>query len=95
MRTHHRRFGGRTGELILLFALIAFSAALLGAEFWFWTAAQTWLSHQGGPYLLAAAGGVMFVASLWVLRRLWSAFLRYYRYEAHTLRPLDDRENNE
>ncbi len=29
---------------------------------------------------------------VWVLKYPWTALLRYYRYEAHTLRPLKDNE---
>jgi hypothetical protein len=74
-------------ELALGFGLVAVSAAFLVGVF------------MGGAYLLGPAGraggpvmiGVM-GAAFWVLKHPWTALLRYYRYEAHTLRPLKEDE---
>ena len=33
--------------------------------------------------------GILALA-FWVLKYPWNALLRYYRYEAHTLRPIKD-----
>jgi hypothetical protein len=64
-----------------LFGIVAAAVYMLGP-----------LTSSGG----SRGGGMMVVGALGfgiaLLRYPWAALLRYYRYEAHTLRPLKDNE---
>jgi hypothetical protein len=86
-------------EVGLALGLVVVSAVVLvavtvGASYLFAPAGRA-----GGPLL---AGSI--ALAFWILKYPWTALLNYYRYEAHTLRPLkedettipgDGREKNE
>lgn len=74
-------------EVGLALALIVVSAVILiavsaGASYFFAPAGRA-----GGPLLVGSLA-----LAFWVLKYPWTALLRYYRYEAHTLRPLKEDE---
>ncbi len=80
--THHKRWGGRTLELILLFVLILLSIGLI-----VWGVYQgTKLGGSTGPLLgIAVGGGIAFL--------LWARFLEFYRYDRNNLRPIQKEED--
>lgn len=79
--THHKRWGGRTLELILLFALILLSIGLIVGGFYLGTK----LGGSKGPLLgIVIGGGIVFL--------LWAGFLEFYRYDRNTLRPIQKEE---
>lgn len=74
-------------EVVLALGLVAVSAVVLiavsaGASYFFAPAGRA-----GGPLLVGSLA-----LAFWVLKYPWTALLRYYRYEAHTLRPLKENE---
>jgi hypothetical protein len=79
-------------EVGLALGLVVLSAAFLCAVF----AAAMYLlgplASSGG----GRGGGLLMIGILglgiWALKYPWTALLRYYRYEAHTLRPLTENE---
>lgn len=98
MATHHGRPGGRLVEVLAAFALIGVSVGiLLGAlsvafVAWMWLAAIVPTAFLG---VVMASGVAYFFnpimrSAWWVLSALWGPFLKYYKYQAHNLRPLDD-----
>ena len=102
MATHHGRPGGRLVEVLAAFVLIGVSVAILVGALWAGFVGLMWFAGYVSPVFLA---GVMVIATnylftkifrlaLWVLSALWGPFLKYYKYQAHTLRPLDDEGTN-
>ncbi len=81
MATHHGRPGGRGLELlVLLLVLISTVAVVVGTVL-----IVRWLS----PNMAYLAIGLGFALSV----PLWRAFLRYYKYEAHTLKPIIEKDD--
>jgi hypothetical protein len=74
-------------ELALGFGLVVVSAAFLVGVFMGCAYLLGPAGRAGGPVMIGVMG-----AAFWVLKHPWTALLRYYRYEAHTLRPLKDDE---
>jgi hypothetical protein len=74
--THHGRPGGRILELSLLFALMAVTLVLPFGM----VLLMEWLGYLTPK----TAFGVGIALSF----PLWRAFLRYYKYELHTLKPI-------
>ncbi len=77
-------------EVLLALGLMVLSAAFL-------VAVVALVAYLFGPLAWSGGsrgGGMIFVGSLglgvYALKYPWTALLRYYRYEAHTLRPLKD-----
>ncbi len=105
--THHGRPGGRLLELILGFGLIAASicvgVAVIGLSFGLCILAIWSAGRWGSGFVVALMGGVGWLikfyftpiwrAVYWVLAVLWRPYLRYYKYQPHSLRPLIDRED--
>jgi hypothetical protein len=79
-------------EVLLALGLVVMSAVFLCAVF----AAAKYLlgplASSGG----GRGGGLLMIGILglgiWALKYPWTELLRYYRYEAHTLRPLKENE---
>jgi len=74
----------------LALALVAISAIVLvavtaGASFFFAPAGRA-----GGPLLVGSLA-----LAFWVLKYPRTALFRYYRYEAHTLRPIKEDRTHE
>ena len=98
MATHHGRPGGRLVEVLAAFSLIGVSAVILVGALavafgaWMWLAAivptafLTVVMASGVTYFLAP----IMRSAWWVLSALWGPFSKYYKYQAHSLRPLDD-----
>ncbi len=74
--THHKRPGGRGLELLLLLLLLVSTAAIVIGT----VVIVGWLGVGAGSASLAL--GIALSAPLWL------AFLRYYKYEAHSLKPI-------
>ena len=93
MATHHGRPGGRLVEVLAGLALALASGVFLvlclvvPAYVLFWMDVET---HSGGKLEVAS-----FLGGLWLLKYPWGALLKYYRYEAHTLRPLAEGETKD
>ncbi|MGL5010469.1 MAG: hypothetical protein ACRC6I_11340 [Paracoccaceae bacterium] len=82
METHHKRPGGRALELILLFALMALTLVLPFGM----VLLTKWLGY-GTAHVAFGAGIALSVP-------LWRAFLRYYKYELHTLKPITEKDDH-
>jgi hypothetical protein len=98
MATHHGRPGGRLVEVLAAFALIGVSVAILVGALLAAYALFGLLVGMVPAWLLAvvvtAALG-RFITSVmrgawWLLSAIWGPFLKYYKYQAHNLRPLKD-----
>lgn len=99
--THHGRPGGRLLELIIMFALIALSAATLCVGLAAVVLVNMWLLIWIDPIFIAAvnilvitylARPIMRVA--WRLAAaMWTPFMNYYGYEAHTFKPIKLKED--
>ncbi|WP_395543797.1 hypothetical protein [Neotabrizicola sp. sgz301269] len=90
MATHHGRPGGRSGEVGLLFLTVIATVLLIGGGIFL----PLLLTQATGSssYFASKAGAAMgFVVSA----LLWRKLLSYYRYEAHTLRPIKEDETND
>ncbi len=81
METHHKRPGGRALELILLFALIALTLVLPFGM----VLLMKWLEY--GTAHAAFGGGIALSVPL------WRGFLRYYKYELNTLKPIMEKDD--
>jgi hypothetical protein len=102
--THHGRPGGRLVEVLLALGLVVLSAGTIMAGLALSVAALMAVYvtlFRVSPILayglLAAGGGLTFkfvvpiMTMVWKgIAAVWRPFLRYYRYEAHTLRPIKD-----
>ena len=93
MATHHGRPGGRLLEVGLALGLVVLSAAFLMV----WVAVPIYvlklLSLKGGR--IGKAGAVWIMLGFFLLKYPWNALLKYYRYEAHTLRPIKEDRTHE
>ncbi|MDZ4311315.1 MAG: hypothetical protein U1A24_12275 [Cypionkella sp.] len=77
-----------------MLCLLVFSIGLLAADFYVWAfIVAPWVLQFVGASVLVACSGVLFAVSMWVLRRVWLFVLNYYKYEAHTLRPVTGKES--
>ncbi|MFC3182424.1 hypothetical protein [Cypionkella sinensis] len=76
-----------------MLCLLVFSVGLLAADFYAWMLLAVWVVDHLGPGMLIACSGAQFAVSMWILRRVWVLVLNYYKYEAHTLRPVTGKES--
>ncbi len=95
-KPHHGRPGGRLVEVISALMMVVLSVAVFGAVF----AGTMYLCLRFAPYgtfgsiflAMMAFSQYLFpwamTATWWVLRHLWAPYLRYYKYEPHSLRPI-------
>ncbi len=94
---HHGRFGGRLLEVVLTLLLVIASAAALVGSFLgtYKVLALLGLKRRSSGKLVSA----VYMGVLAGLAAVWRAFLRYYRYDPNTLRPIrpedtDDRKDH-
>ena len=106
MATHHGRPGGRLLEVGLALGLAVLSAGVLlaGLALVLWVLIAVYLTlFRVSPilaYVIMTSGAGLSVKVAgpgmrlcWKgLAAIWRPFLTYYRYEAHTLRPLKENE---
>ena len=93
MRGHHGRPGGRALELLLLFALIGFSATLFIGGLGFFLGAFAIFEVRIGHIPGQAASGLfmlVYMGLLSVLGVIWKVFLKYYKYDPNSLKPLNE-----
>jgi hypothetical protein len=102
MRAHHGRPGGRALELLLLFALIGFSAAVLIGGVGLFFGAFAYVEVHFGHIRGKGAGALfilVYTGLLLGLGLIWKVFLKYYKYDPNSLKPLtegtsDDRKSD-
>jgi hypothetical protein len=87
---HHGRFGGRFLELVLLLGLLLGSVAFLVALTVGATLIARALGIDGDSYL----GPFGFLSGLYLLSYPWKAYLRFYRYDPETLRPVSNDDDH-
>lgn len=104
MATHHGRPGGRGLELLLLFALLALTFAVVGLTIYLavslFVGFLEFLPGRGN--VLPIFGLFLFACGLpafLFLKWLWRNFLGYYKYDPNSLKPLtqgtpDDRKSD-
>ena len=85
-------------ELALAFVMVLLSLGLLGGfvalvsyDFGFWGNGRD-VHRDFDAVLVKAVVFASLVAAVGLLGYLWALLLKYYRYEAHTLRPLKENE---
>ena len=99
--THHGRPGGRLLELILMCALIGLSAGALCAGLGLVFLLAMFLTGLVGPAFLWPTIALVVTyfwrpimrTAWWLAAKMWNPFLKYYGYEAHTLKPIMPKED--
>lgn len=101
--THHGRPGGRALELLIMFALIGLSAAILvggvALGVWVYVLLLTFVD----PILVIAASGLMLPyvwkpimrCAWWLAATIWTPFMDYYGYEPHTFKQIKPKEDDQ
>ena len=100
--THHGRPGGRIGEVLAALFMIGVSVCIFvgaicaGLMAWFWLIriVPEWLVILVIVFGASVTAAPIFRFAWWLLTAIWRPFLRYYKYQAHSLRPIDDEDTN-
>lgn len=77
-----------------MLCLLVFSVGLLALDFYVWVVlVAPWAVQFVGASVVVACSGAVFAVSMWILQRVWVLVLNYYKYEAHSLRPVTGKES--
>ena len=106
MTTHHGRPGGRGLELLLLMAVILLTLAVFVMGIALAVFGQAYFALKViriEPALLAPLNVAAFAYwhkpigrfIWWLCAKIWTPFLRYYKYEQATLNPIIDGEQDD
>lgn len=100
--THHNRPGGRVVELlaalVLIFVSVGLFLAVLAGVLWLFMQVAAWKPVLAFALVAASVNWLVlpvFRFATRFLATIWRPFLSYYRYEAHSLRPLPAKDQTD